>query len=49
MPEVTFRRRGEIMRALFDILRDESEGLRAADALARVAERVPPNKYEAAE
>jgi restriction system protein len=44
--QVSYRRRGELMRALFEILRAEPEGLRAQDALASLAQRLPPTQYE---
>ena len=47
--QVNFRRRADLMRGLFDVLRPESEGLRAAEAIARLAERMPPTKYEEGE
>ena len=49
MPEVSMRRRGEIMRALFDLLHSESDGLRASVALGKLADRLPPTAYEAGE
>lgn len=49
MAKITRRRRGELMRALFDLLLESSDGLRAGEALARLRERMPPTEYEAGE
>lgn len=37
------------MRALFELLSVAPEGMRASEALARLAERIPPSPYEAGE
>lgn len=47
--QVSFQRRAELMRALFEILRNENEGLRASDVIQRLAQRLPPTVYEAGE
>ncbi|HZJ50868.1 MAG TPA: winged helix-turn-helix domain-containing protein [Actinomycetota bacterium] len=49
MAEVTRKRRGEIVRGVFEVLADEPEGLQVQDVIERVRELVPPTPYEAAE
>lgn len=49
MPEVTRRRTGEHLRALFSILLDHPEGLPAREALAALEARTTLTPYEAAE
>lgn len=46
MAEITRRRNGELVRALFDILLNRPEGLQAREALAQVERRVPPTDFE---
>lgn len=48
MPEISRRRTGEHLRALFDILMAAPEGLRASAALQTLAGRVKLTPYEAA-
>lgn len=47
--QVSFRRRADLMRALFDVLRNEHEGVRASEAIERLARRLPPTDYEEGE
>lgn len=47
MADVTRRRTGELLRALFEILRVKPEGLQARDALDALANRVTLTPYEA--
>jgi restriction system protein len=49
MAEVTARRAGEMVHGLFVILDPEQDGIRAKDALARLAKAVPPTPWEAAD
>src|SRR5687767_5104307 len=46
MPEVGKARQGELVRGVFAILRDQPEGMPAADVLAEVERRVPPTPFE---
>lgn len=39
-------RKGEMLQALFRILKDETEGMVPKDALSRLAEVLPPTEYE---
>jgi restriction system protein len=47
MPEITRRRTGELLRALFSILKQYPEGLPGRKALALLEQKVPPTEYEA--
>lgn len=47
MPEITVRRRGELLRGIFQILRDSPEGLPAFVVLDRLEKLVPPTQFEA--
>lgn len=47
MAGVTWKRTGGLVRKLFAILQQEPEGLRAAEALARVADGESLTEYEA--
>lgn len=47
--QVTFNRRATLMRGLFDVLRNESEGLRASEVIERLGRRLPPTEYESGE
>jgi restriction system protein len=47
MPEITRRRTGELLRALFSILKQHPEGLQGRKALALLEQQVPPTEYEA--
>ncbi|MGI8519430.1 MAG: AAA family ATPase [Actinomycetota bacterium] len=49
MPEVTRRRRGEIVRGVFEVLADEPNGLQVLEVIERVRELVPPTPFEVAE
>lgn len=46
MPETTRRREGELLRALFEVLRQSPEGIPAREALERLASRVQLTEYE---
>jgi restriction system protein len=46
MAETTRGRQGELVRAVFAVLLDGSEGMPAADVLAEVERRVPPTPFE---
>lgn len=46
---VTRERTGQLLRNLFLILNENPDGLTAKEALAELAERVPPNEYESGE
>ncbi|MDR7450005.1 MAG: restriction endonuclease [Armatimonadota bacterium] len=46
MPEVTARRRGELVRGVFRVLADFPDGLPAKDVLARLRSIVPPTPFE---
>jgi len=48
MPEVTRKRRGEIVRGVFEVLADEPNGLQVLEVIERVRELVPPTAFEAA-
>lgn len=47
MAEITRRRTGELLRALFDILLKYPEGLQARDALIQLEQRIKLTEYEA--
>lgn len=47
MANLTRRRQGEILRALFKVLSGHPDGLRAKEALARLEKELPPTPYEA--
>lgn len=47
MANITTERNGELVRGVFEILRDSPDGLQAAEALKRLEERVPPTPFEA--
>jgi len=47
MAEITRQRTGELLRKLFEILKEYPEGLKASDALARLASSVQLTTYEA--
>ena len=47
MPEITRRRTGEMLRALFELLIPTPEGMRAQEALAAVEKRLKLSDYEA--
>jgi restriction system protein len=49
MAEITARRGGEMLRALFEILRENPEGIQARDALAQLETRLTVTPFEAAE
>jgi restriction system protein len=49
MPEITARRRGELMRALFEVLLLHPEGLAASQAIAEVERYTPPTPFEQGE
>lgn len=46
MAEITKRRKGELVRAVFKVLLDASDGLPAAEVLRRVEQIVPPTPFE---
>lgn len=46
---ITRERTGHLLRNLFLILKEEPDGLAAKETLALLAQRVPPNEYEAGE
>lgn len=47
MANISRRRTGELTRALFQILKAQPVGMRAADALAALEKQVVLNDYEA--
>lgn len=49
MAEITRKRQGELLVGVFDLLRDQSDGMPAKDVLARLREKVPPTPFEASE
>ncbi|MGH2590282.1 MAG: restriction endonuclease [Actinomycetota bacterium] len=49
MAEITRRRQGELVAGVFELLRDQPEGMPAKDVLSRLRERVPPTPFEASE
>lgn len=46
MAEITKRRSGELVRGVFQILRDQPDGLQAKEVLRRLEETVPPTEFE---
>lgn len=46
MAEVTIHRAGEMVRALFELLASEPEGLPPGVALKRLAQKLPPSPFE---
>jgi restriction system protein len=46
MANVTRKRTGELLRALFDLLIPHPEGVPAGEALKQLVLKVPPNEYE---
>ncbi len=46
MPEITWRRSGELVRGVFSILLAHREGLQAKDVLAALEKKVPPTEFE---
>jgi restriction system protein len=46
MAEITYRRTGELLRRLFEILIETPEGLPAGEAIGRLAERMTLTPYE---
>jgi restriction system protein len=49
MADVTRRRTGELLRKLFEILMASPDGMKAKDALAKLAAAVTMSEYEASE
>ncbi|MFP4194817.1 MAG: restriction endonuclease [Desulfobacterales bacterium] len=47
MAEITRRRSGELVRGVFQILRNHPEGLRAKEVLSQLEQVVPPTEFEA--
>ena len=46
MPEITRRRTGEMLRALFEVLIPVPEGMRAREALSALERRLTLSEYE---
>jgi restriction system protein len=46
MAEITSRRRGELVRGVFEVLMDKPDGLPAAQVLKAVEQLVPPSAFE---
>jgi restriction system protein len=46
MPEITIKRAGELVRGVFKILLDHSDGLPASEVLERLEKVVPPTEFE---
>ena len=46
MPALDKKRRGELLRAVFDVLADHPDGIQAKDALAEVADRIELTDHE---
>lgn len=46
MAEITSRRRGELVRGVFEVLMDKPDGLPAAQVLKSVEQLVPPSVFE---
>jgi hypothetical protein len=44
MAEITRRRRGELIRSLFEVLLPHPDGLLASQAIAEVEQRTPPSR-----
>jgi restriction system protein len=47
MAKSQVERRGELVRGVFEILRDHPEGYQAADVFRELEQRLPPTNYEA--
>jgi restriction system protein len=48
MPDLDRKRRGELLRGVFEVLADHTDGIRARDALAEVENRLGMTAFEAA-
>ncbi len=48
MAEITSRRRGELVRGVFEVLMDKPDGVPAAQVLKAVEQTVPPSEFERA-
>src|SRR5262245_66321260 len=46
MPEITRRRVGQFLRAIFDLLRDKPDGLPAKDILVAIPKSIPLTEFE---
>jgi hypothetical protein len=46
MAEIAGRRRGELVRGVFEVLMDKADGLPAAQVLKAVEQTVPPSEFE---
>jgi restriction system protein len=46
MAEITRKRQGELVRGVFEVLRDKPDGLPASQVLKLLEERVPPTPFE---
>jgi restriction system protein len=46
MAEITRKRQGELVRGVFEVLRDQPDGLPASEVMKSVEERVPPTPFE---
>ena len=46
MAEVTIQRKGQLMRGVFQILKEHSDGLQAKEVLSRLETIVPPTEFE---
>jgi hypothetical protein len=46
MAEITGRRRGKLVRGVFEVLMDKPDGLPAAQVLKAVEQPVPPSEFE---
>jgi restriction system protein len=46
MPGLDRKRRGELLRSVFDVLADHQDGLRARDVLKEVEQRLGPTPFE---
>ncbi len=46
MAQLTKKRRGELLKAVFDVLADHPDGIQAKDALAQAADRLELTEYE---
>ena len=49
MSNTSKRRTGELIRTLFEVLKAQPEGMRAAEALASLEQRIDLTVYEAGE
>ena len=47
MAQITRRRQGEILQAVFRVLRDRNDGLQAKDVIARVESQLELTPFEA--